>query len=218
MTALFRRFFPTSADDATRRTINGNDNVIVSDGAVLNGVVIEITGNHNRIHIGKNARLNQVKIYMRGDHHTLTIGEECQFRRGSSLWFEDRHGTLSIGEKSTFEDVHVAVTEPHSNVTVGRDCMLAYDIDIRTGDSHSILCAQSGKRINYAKDIVIGDHVWIAAHSVILKGVTLPENCVVATGAVVAKGADAPGTILGGNPAVPIKEQVTWDRRRINDR
>ena len=36
-------------------------------------------------------------------------------------------------------DVHIAVTEPGSKVQIGKECMFANDIDIRTGDSHSIL-------------------------------------------------------------------------------
>jgi len=216
---FFKRFLPCSeGTGVTVEKIEGSDNRIEAEGAVLHNVTFDIAGSHNRIHIGENARLNHVKLFIRGDHHTIHIGDSCQFRRGGNLWFEDHHCSLTIGSGSTFEDVHIAVTEPYSAVTIGRDCMLAYDIDIRTGDSHSVISAESGKRLNYAQNIAIGDHVWIAAHAIVLKGVTLPDHCIVATGSVVAKGPQSPGTIMGGNPAKPIKEHITWDRRRINDR
>ncbi|MGS0525300.1 hypothetical protein ACU8V7_09025 [Zobellia nedashkovskayae] len=84
-------------------------------------------------------------------------------------------------KNSTFEDTHLAVTEPSSKVTIGVDCMFANTIDIRTGDSHSIIDIKSNKRINYAKNIIIGNHVWVGAHSSILKGATIADNSIVAT-------------------------------------
>jgi acetyltransferase-like isoleucine patch superfamily enzyme len=93
--------------------------------------------------------------------------------------------------------------------------MFAYDIDVRTGDSHSIISQSSNERINYAKDIFIGDHVWIAAHSILLKGSSISENSVVATGSVVTQAFEKKGIIIGGNPATQIKEGITWSRKRI---
>ncbi|MCJ7717350.1 MAG: hypothetical protein MUO54_12640 [Anaerolineales bacterium] len=93
--------------------------------------------------------------------------------------------------------------------------MFAYDIDVRTGDSHSILTEDSNERINYAEDITIGNHVWVAAHSILLKGSSLPDNSVVATGSVVSQKYTTKGIIVGGNPAKQIKDGITWDRKRI---
>ncbi|MBD0304315.1 MAG: hypothetical protein ICV85_19810 [Tolypothrix sp. T3-bin4] len=94
--------------------------------------------------------------------------------------------------------------------------MLAYDIDIRCGDSHSIIDLSTGKRVNYAKDIKINDHVWIAAHIQILKGVTVGSNSVIATGAVVTK--DIPSnSIAAGVPAKVVKTNINWERQRLYD-
>ncbi|MBP2659028.1 MAG: hypothetical protein H6Q69_2060 [Firmicutes bacterium] len=43
--------------------------------------------------------------------------------------------------------------------------MFSHDVHIRNGDSHSIIDLQTKKRINFSKDIIIGDHVWIAAYA-----------------------------------------------------
>ena len=93
--------------------------------------------------------------------------------------------------------------------------MLAYDIDVRTGDSHSIISSETGERLNYEKDIIIGDHVWVAAHSYLLKGAIIGDNSVVATGSIVAGEFPDSNIIIGGSPAKIIKRGVTWDRRRI---
>lgn len=93
--------------------------------------------------------------------------------------------------------------------------MFAYDIDLRTGDSHSIIDAHTQKRINYAQNIEIGNHVWIASHVSILKGVRISDNSVVATRAVVTKSFEDENVLIGGTPAKKIKENINWDRQRI---
>jgi acetyltransferase-like isoleucine patch superfamily enzyme len=54
--------------------------------------------------------------------------------------------------------------------------MFAYDVELKTGDSHNIIDAITGKRLNHAKTIKIADHLWIGAHTTILKCVSIPEN------------------------------------------
>lgn len=135
------------------------------------------------------------------------MGSDCRFYHGGSIWFEDNDCSLIIGEKTTFENVHLALTEPGSKITIGSDCMFAYDIDIRTGDSHSILNEKTMERINYAKDVCIGNHVWVAAHCVILKGSSILENTVIATGSVVTRSFDKKGIIIGGNPSKLLKKE-----------
>jgi len=106
------------------------------------------------------------------------------------------------------------VTEPGSRITIGEECMFANDIDIRCGDSHSIIETASGNRINFAEDVTIGRHVWVAAHAIILKGVTIGADSVVASGAIVTRSCE-PGSILAGNPARVIKSGISWNRERI---
>ena len=48
-------------------------------------------------------------------------------------------------------------------------------------------------------------NAWIGASAIILAGVTIGENAIVAAGAVVTKDV-APNTVVGGNPAKVIKE------------
>jgi len=55
-----------------------------------------------------------------------------------------------------------------------------------------------------SKEIIIKDKAWIGFNVIILKGVTIGEGAIVASGSVVTK--DVPDfTLVGGNPARIIK-------------
>ena len=59
--------------------------------------------------------------------------------------------------------------------------------------------------MNKAKNMIIGNHVWIGSNATVLSGVTIGEWAVVAAGAVVTKDVP-PYTIVGGVPAKIIKK------------
>ena len=197
-----------------QKTIEGQENVFMAEGAKLSGVKLDIIGDNNRITIGPGCVLSNVYFRIRGSGHRIEFGENCRISRGAVLWFEDRDGILQVGSGTTMVEVPIAVTE-NSKVIIGEDCMFANDIDIRTGDSHSVIDTQTGERLNFAGDVIISRHVWIAPHTVVLKGVTIGENSIIATGAVVTKSCEA-GVIMGGNPAKIIKSGVSWKRERVS--
>jgi len=198
-----------------RQHIQGEGNLFQAEGATLSHLELDIIGDRNRILVSPGCVLNNLRIRMRGCDHRLEIGPNCRVSRSGVFWFEDDGCVLEIGQNTTMVEVSIAVTEPHSRVTVGEECMFANDVDIRTGDSHSVLEAASGRRINFAENVTIGKHVWIAAHTIILKGVTIGAESIVAAGAVVTRSC-GPGVILAGNPAQAIKTGITWKRERIS--
>jgi len=201
-------------EPAVSKTIRGTGNLFQAEGARLSNVELDIVGDRNRITIGEGCIFYNLKFHIRGSNHVIEIGKNCRFTRSGLIWLEDDGCTLSIGQGTTMVDATLAVTEPGSRIAIGEECMFANDIDVRCGDSHAILDAASGKRINYAEDVTIGRHVWIAAHTVILKGVTIGENSVIASGAIVTRSCD-PGSILAGNPAKVIRSGISWQRERI---
>jgi acetyltransferase-like isoleucine patch superfamily enzyme len=196
-----------------RQSIRGKGNVLQAEGVAFNNVELDVIGDNNQISIGRGSVLMNVHFRLRGSGHHIEFGENCRISRGAVVWFEDQNGFLQVGSNTTMVEVHIAVTEPGSRVVIGEDCMFANDIDIRTGDSHSVIDLNTGERLNYPDNIMIGSHVWIAPHSIILKGVNIGENSIIATGAVVTKSFES-GVIIGGNPARIIKAGVSWSRTR----
>ena len=199
-----------------KRSVKGHGNIFKTDkSSTLFACKIDIVGNNNRIEIGQSAILRDVIFYIRGNNNYIRIGKSVRFSRGGSLWVEDHNNKILIGANTTVEDAHIAVTESNKEIVIGEDCMIAYDVDLRTGDSHSIINTLSNKRLNYAQSINIGDHVWIASHVSILKGVKIAKDSVVATRAVVTKSFEEGNILIGGIPACELKENISWDRHRL---
>lgn len=71
--------------------------------------------------------------------------------------------------------------------------------------------------LEFGLPIHIESNVWIGGNAVILPGITIGRNSIIAAGSVVTK--DVPGnTIVGGNPARVIREidgvdKELWNRK-----
>lgn len=63
-----------------------------------------------------------------------------------------------------------------------------------------------------AGDTVIGNDVWIGSEAIVMPGVTIGHGAVIGTRALVARDVE-PYTIVGGNPAKPIRKR--FDERQI---
>lgn len=198
-----------------RSPIRGNHNVMQNQGVLLN-CSFDISGDHNVVEIKPGAVVENMRIFMRGNSHRLFIGARCHLK-GGDFYFEDDRCTIRIGDRTTVESAHFAVTEPDRSIVIGEDCMFSTGIELRTGDSHSIIDNTTQMRINYAKDIHVKNHVWIGANAIILKGVTLGNDSIVGTGSLVT--ADVPDNcIAAGIPAKVVRENINWLKKRVYDK
>jgi virginiamycin A acetyltransferase len=68
--------------------------------------------------------------------------------------------------------------------------------------------AMDGKTYPSKGDTVIGNDVWIGHDATIMPGVHIGDGAIIATKAVVTKDVE-PYTIVGGNPAKPIKKRFS---------
>lgn len=103
------------------------------------------------------------------------------------------------------------------DITIGDDCMFAYNINIRTGDYHTIFDNDTGRVLNYNRDVVIGNHVWVASDVFIGKGAKISDNSVVGAHSVVTRMFEDTNVIVAGVPARIVKTGINWDRRCMSD-
>lgn len=195
------------------KKIKGSNNNFNYQGTFLKNIKVTIIGDNNRVDIGKWTRLTNCEIYIKGSNHSLFIGDNCKIVN-AVLYLEADKGKITIMDKTTMNGGTIASLEDGCSVFIGEDCMLSHDIEIRNGDSHSILDSATGVRINHGRDIYIGRHVWISAFAKILKGVSIGEDSIVGLGAILTKSIGA-NCIVAGVPADIIKTGITWSRERL---
>ena len=82
-----------------------------------------------------------------------------------------------------------------------------------TGDSHAIYNS-SGERINTAKDVFIGEHVWIGYRATLLKGTRIADGSIIGTGSIANKTFMQQNCVIVGNPAKVVKENIIWNKNR----
>ncbi len=191
----------------------GNQNNLKVKNTLLRNSQINIQGDNCLIEIGEDSLLENCKIYMSGNTQTLKMGKGCRIRN-TSFWLEDGENTVIVGNQVSSEGAHIAATEIGGSIEIGNDCMFSYDIDIRNGDSHVILTQDGLTRLNYPEDIKIGNHVWIGAHAIILKGSIIADNCVIGTSTLISGGEMESNTLIVGQPGKVIKREISWERDR----
>jgi maltose O-acetyltransferase len=126
---------------------------------------------------------------------------------GESLYVEptfrcDYGYNIHVGNHfyANFDCVFLDVCE----IRIGENCFIAPGVHIYTA-THPINPYERISGAEYGKPVTIGNNVWIGGRSVINPGVTIGDNVVIASGAVVTK--DVPdNVVVGGNPAKVLKQ------------
>lgn len=198
-----------------KQKISGQNNQVISDRKCWSNVKYDIEGNNNIIEVKPGRAFADITIFIRGNNHKLIIGENC-ICRGITFWLEGDNCEINIGRESRIATSTFSALEHNKKILVGEDCMISYDVEIKTGDSHCIMNNDTRKRVNFDQDIILENHVWIGAHVVVMKGVKIGHNSVIATKAVVTKDVP-PHSIVAGIPAKVVKENIDWSREQIYD-
>lgn len=96
-------------------------------------------------------------------------------------------------------------------VKIGNDVLVGWNVNIRDSDGHPIYKLNDLKNTtNINKPVIIGNNVWIAANVDILKGVVIPDKCVIGYNSCVTKKFTESNCIIGGYPAKTIQNNIDW--------
>ena len=166
-------------------------------------------GSNNQVHLGKFVYYDKLHISITGNNNIISIGTHCKLFNSNSIFIYGDNNVVQIDENVTFDQNVSLVVCEGTKLHIGRDSGCANGVVVRTSDQHPIYDSD-GNRINMAKDITIGKHVWLGAHSTIMKGVVIGSNSVIGYGSIVTK--DVPDAcIVAGIPAKIMKTNIKWD-------
>jgi acetyltransferase-like isoleucine patch superfamily enzyme len=187
---------------------NGSGNVIDVDPYTLdtgNGV-IKVSGSNNIIRIARHYSCHNLLLNISGGS-SVTIEQGCVI--GNLTIFACDQGRICVGKGCGFNGASSILLHEPGQITLGDGCLLGGGVSIMNSDMHSILDTATGKRINWAKDVTIGDRVWIGAQVNILKGSVIGSDTVIGTATVLS--GEVPGNCFAaGNPAKIIRKGISW--------
>ena len=179
---------------------------------------------HKTIKIFDNGQNNKIEI-QNPDlflHSHLTIeGNNChviikniRYIRHSSIWiYNGDNQTLVIDDDVSIEGAKIYLCGTGSKLTIGEDSMLAAGISIWTADGHTIIDNKTNKVINNKENhVAIGKHVWLSQDVKLLKNAKIADGCIIGASSVVSKEFQTPNSIITGNPAKQIKNNICWKR------
>lgn len=183
---------------------------------VIENLNIIFEGNNNKIELYEPFTIiRNFKIHCIGDNSYFSLGKYAYIKTLNAYLSTDAQ--LIIGESCTFESVSFPVRgDKNAIVKIGNDCMFSYEIIIRNSDVHKIFDIETNELLNPNKPVEIGDHVWVGAKTTILKGSTIPSNCVIGTHSIVNKKLENKNSIYVGSPVELLKTGINWSREKIN--
>ena len=161
---------------------------------------------------GKNLQIpGKVSWLIRGAR--ITIGDNFYLSSGNGVnpiasnlqadVYVEPGATLTIGNNVGMSSTRLWIHESArigNNVKIG-GCVLITDTDAHPMDYMARRSSNEGTK---SAPVVIEDDVWIGAHCIILKGVTIGARSIIGAGSVVTKSIPA-DCVAAGNPCRVIK-------------
>lgn len=156
---------------------------------------------------GKNKTLIKMmdnsKLKVDGD---FTVGDGVRF-------LLDKNASLEIGGKDKESGSGItsdSLIMVNKNIVIGKDFLCAWNVFISDSNWHSV------KGQHHQGNITIGNHVWIANNSSILKGAIIGNNCIIASNSKIINKRYVENSMIAGIPSKVIRTGVVWSRDMID--
>lgn len=175
------------------------------------GVKVFNFGSGNCVRVNSSLRgIGRLKIVIYGNNNIVDVGMKCLLFHTNIIFIQGDGNIVKIGNNVSFDKNVSLVCCEGTKIVIGNDCMFAQGVRLRTSDQHPIY-DRDGNRLNLPKDIFIGNHVWIGATSLIMKGTHINDGSIIGLNSMVTK--NIPSNVCAaGSPAKVIKENVRWER------
>lgn len=189
-------------------------------------------GDHVRLVSGADA-LEPGMVWMDGADNVLITGfnakvrRHCAFRvrgRGNVIFFgaysqvastnvviEGNDNLVSFGAFATSSSSAFRIAGDGEHILVGDRCMFSSRITVGDADPLVIYDRKTGRRVDQRRNVVIGDHTWLAREVRVEPGAVIGADTIVGQGAVVT-GVHPANVILAGAPSTVRTSGVNWSR------
>ncbi len=176
-------------------------------------------GNRNNLWLGEAGSFASTLIDCKGSDNSLRIGPKVYVLMSAELFLEGYGCSIRIGGKTSIQSAVLSCNELETSIDIGEDSMISPMVVFSSGDGHPIFQVDTFERLNPAKRIATGKHVWFAANTRLMKGTEIGDNCVVGYGSFVNKpikdeaGRLASNALIAGAPAQIRRTGITWSRQ-----
>ncbi|MEQ4788419.1 acyltransferase [Morganella morganii] len=134
----------------------------------------------------------------------IKLGDFCHIKSGTKICTCNENAIIDIGKNTSIG--YNTIIFSSENIIIGSNCMIAPNVYIVDSDHGIIRDRLMKEQENVSSPIIIGNDVWVATGSIILKGTKIPDGCVIAANSVV-KGQLEAYAIYAGSPAKKVGER-----------
>lgn len=167
---------------------------------------------HYHVDYGKRLEVRGKIFCVSNTREGITIGDDVKInscRRANPIGGDDRtvlfakgKGKIRIGNRCGISNSTIFACE---EINIGNDVFIGGAVKVYDTDFHWVdYFRRTKEEGGNSKPVRVEDGVFIGAHSIILKGVTIGEKSVIGAGSVVTKSIP-PGEVWAGNPAKKIR-------------
>lgn len=97
------------------------------------------------------------------------------------------------------------------HIKFGKNVMLGRNIMIYDSDHHKVV-DENGNQTNPAKEVIIGDNVWLTNRVTVLKGTTINSGALVSSMSLIYKDIEAEALVASTSQAKTLKTDIRWER------
>jgi len=169
---------------------------------------ISLSGDEFDFSIGEGNEIKKLDIVCSGTGGKVKIGSGCSI---NCYIYLDSNSNIYIGDNVMMNGLVVIHSHGGVSVEIDSGCLFAGGVIIRPSDVHKIFDINTNEILNPPSSISISKGVWVGEHVSILKGSHIPPGCVIGTRSVVTKKFTTENSIIAGNPASVVRENIRWD-------
>ncbi|MCI8548951.1 MAG: acyltransferase [Bacilli bacterium] len=137
----------------------------------------------------------------------INFGKKVQFRKGFSINIDSSQSNVIIGDNTFFNNY--CTISCMSGVEIGKNTLFGENVKIYDNNHIFNVANKTIKEQGYSSSkIKIGNNCWIANNVIILKGVNIGDNVVIAAGCIIKEDIESNMIVKSNNEL--IKEKIIY--------